>query len=189
MKNLNGDEEPVAGNLLVSEPFLIDSAFKRTVILLCEHNKEGSVGFILNKKLNVSLKDVMEGDIDMDIPLHLGGPVQKNTLHFIHSSEIKLPNSLDLGNGICWGGSFEIVMEQIENKTIDIDQFRFFLGYSGWGEGQLEDELEANSWILSNASTDLIFNNDEEVLWKRILENMGGNFKRMSNYPESPFLN
>jgi putative transcriptional regulator len=184
-------DKPEAGKVLISEPFLFDSNFKRSVILLCEHNDEnGSLGFILNKQLKISLKDVMDVDTPLTIPLFLGGPVQNNTLHYIHSDITQAGESVDLGNGIYWGGNFEELIPKLELGILEVEKYKFFLGYSGWGKGQLQDELDINSWIVSNASRDIIFGDLKNgMLWKSTLQNMGGSYRLLSNSPENPFLN
>jgi putative transcriptional regulator len=184
-------EKPAAGKILLSEPFLFDSNFKRSVILLCEHDKEnGSLGFILNRQLDITIKDVMDIDTMLNIPLYKGGPVQNNTLHYIHCDPDHSDESVDLGNGIFWGGNFEELIPKLELGTLDPAKYRFFLGYSGWGKGQLEEELEINSWIVSDATKILVFGSlTNGMLWKDTLKSMGGSYKLLSNYPENPFLN
>ena len=180
---------PEAGKLLVSEPFLGDYNFKRSVILLCSHDESGSVGFILNKKLDMSLKDVIELEEYVDIPLYLGGPVQNNTLHYIHSDKSLAESSQKIGENLYWGGDFEKVMELLNTNALDKDKFRFFLGYSGWGKEQLEMEMEIKTWIVADASADIVFQEDDQQLWRNVLRNRGGAYKIMSNSPDSPQLN
>jgi putative transcriptional regulator len=187
----NTGDKPEAGKALISEPFLFDTNFKRSVILLCEHDEEnGTLGFILNRKLDATLDEVMEIETSMKIPLYLGGPVQKNTLHYIHRDEEHLKDSIDLGNGIFWGGNFEELVPMIEMGVLDLDKYRFFLGYSGWGKGQLDDELEIKSWIVTDISQSMVFGDiTNGALWKDALNNLGGSYKILAKFPESPFLN
>jgi putative transcriptional regulator len=181
--------EPAPGRFLISEPFLYDINFKRSVILLCEHNKSGSLGFILNRQLDITMKDVMDIDTVLDIPLYMGGPVQNDTLHYIHRDKNFASSSIEIANGLYWGIDFQQIVPQLENNTLDVDNFRFFLGYSGWGAGQLKDELAINSWFVTPASAKLAFEEDHPKLWKTLLRNMGGSYKVLSNSPESPMLN
>src|SRR5688572_5918650 len=107
---------PAAGMLLISEPFLYDPNFNRSVILLCDYEEDGgSVGYILNKHLNVSLKDVLDFDFEAEIPLFLGGPVQQDTLHFVHRDERMAATSRAIGDNLYWGGDFELVREMLIN--------------------------------------------------------------------------
>jgi putative transcriptional regulator len=180
---------PASGRFLISEPFLYDINFKRSVILLCEHNKNGSLGFILNRQLDITLKDVMDIDTVLDIPLYMGGPVQNDTLHYIHRERSLASSSIEIASGLFWGIDFQQIVPLLENNTLDVDNFRFFLGYSGWGAGQLEDELAINSWFVTPANARLAFEEDYPKLWKTLLKNMGGTYKVLSNSPESPMLN
>lgn len=184
-------EKPAAGKALISEPFLFDSNFKKTVILLSEHDeKNGTMGFILNRKLDLTLSDVIDIDTKFTIPLYHGGPVQNDTLHYLHTDENHTGDSIDLGNGIFWGGDFESLRSKLELGILDTDKYRFFLGYSGWSKGQLDQELDIKSWFVTNINKDTVFGNETNgMLWKSTLKNMGGWYRLLSDSPESPFLN
>lgn len=186
-KNIN----PEKGDLIISEPFLPDSNFSRTVILLCEHNDDGSFGFVLNKVSNLRLSDVLRGiESKIDHQVYIGGPVQQNTLHFVHRLPNQLEDSIEVKNGLYWGGNFEQLKVILENDEVNSSEIKFFVGYSGWGEGQLMDEMKVNSWIVSkNAELEQVFNTKAETLWKQTLENMGGKYRMFSNYPVDPRLN
>jgi len=184
-------DTPAAGKALISEPFLYDANFKRTVILLCEHDKEtGTLGFILNRKLEITLSDVIDIETNAVIPLYHGGPVQNDTLHYLHSDENNAADSIDLGNGIYWGGNFDALRSGLELGILDTDKYRFFLGYSGWSKGQLEQELEIKSWFVTDINKEIVFGNSTNgTLWKNTLKGMGGWYRLLSDSPESPFLN
>jgi putative transcriptional regulator len=180
---------PERGRLLISEPFLPDPNFERTVVLLCEHNEEGSFGFVLNKPSILKVTEVMEDLADIDSVVYVGGPVQQDTLHFIHRNAT-LENAIEIVDKIYWGGSFENLMLLLETRQVDSKDIRFFLGYSGWGPGQLEAELDQDSWIVCDYVTDqLLFDTASDVMWRKALENMGGRFSVYSNYPVDPRLN
>ncbi len=181
--------KPEKGRLLISEPFLPDPNFERTVVLLCEHNEEGSFGFVLNKPSILKVNEVMEDLEQLDNLVYIGGPVQQDTMHFIHRN-VSIENAVEIVNGIYWGGSFENLMLLLDTSQATADDIRFFLGYSGWGPGQLNDELEQDSWIVCDFVSDqLLFDTSPEVMWKKALENMGGRFSVYSNYPVDPRLN
>lgn len=185
----NNNQKPQKGSLLISEPFLPDPNFERTVVLLCEHNEEGSFGFVLNKASAVTLEEIMEDVNDFKQPVYIGGPVQQDTLHFIHRAAY-LEGGVEISKGLYWGGNFEQLMILIDTKQIQADDFRFFVGYSGWGAGQLEDELKADSWIVANYATpQLVFDEKGENLWKVVLKQLGGRYNVYSNYPTDPRLN
>ena len=182
--------EPRKGDLLISEPFLTDPNFSRTVILLCEHNEEGSFGFVLNKPAKIKLNELIEGVGDRDDYIYIGGPVQQNTLQFIHKNDRLIEGGSEVQDGIFWGGDFEQMLAMMDSKLIIPDDIKFFIGYSGWAAGQLRSELEVNSWIISrNVKIEQIFNTDVETLWKEVLNTMGGKFKVVANFPVDPRLN
>lgn len=180
---------PAKGRLLLSEPFLPDPNFERTVVLLCEHNEKGSFGFVLNKPTATPLEDLVEDISDFKEIVHIGGPVERDTLHFIHKSG-DLEGGVDLGNGLFWGGNFRRLVSHINAKTIQGNDLKFFAGYSGWAEGQLQQELDANSWIVTpNATAKLVFDSGADMLWKKVLRELGGRYNVYSNYPTDPRLN
>ncbi|MFO7721148.1 MAG: YqgE/AlgH family protein, partial [Gillisia sp.] len=141
--------KPAKGLLLVAEPSIIgDASFNRSVILLAEHSESGSIGFILNKVLDFTLNDLIP-ELDKGFKVYNGGPVEQDNLYFIHKVPELIPESIEIANGIYWGGNFEVVKELILNDLINEKQIRFFLGYSGWDAQQLKDELDSNAWIIS----------------------------------------
>ena len=177
------------GRLLLSEPYLADPNFERTVILLTEHNNEGSVGFILNNPADTRLSEVMEDLKGLDSQIFIGGPVQQDTLHFIHKNA-ELEDAIELDNGLYWGGNFEQLLSMIELGKFAVEDIKFFLGYSGWSPDQLEDELKLNSWIVSDRiSQELIFETLPDQMWKRAMQELGGRFSVYSNYPADPRMN
>ena len=181
--------KPEKGRLLISEPFLPDPNFERTVVLLCEHNEEGSFGFVINKPSILKLAEVMDDLKSLDETVFVGGPVQQDTLHFLHRNP-NLENAVLIKDGIYWGGDFEGLIGMIETFQVKPADIRFYLGYSGWGPGQLETELEDDSWIVCDfISSGLLFDTEPEMIWKKALDNMGGRFSVYSNYPVDPRMN
>ncbi len=181
--------QPARGMLLLAEPYIFDPNFNRTVILLTEHNDEGSVGFILNKKLELGLADIIDLDTQADIPVYYGGPVQNNTLHFIHRDPAYAEGGFRITDDIYWGGSFEHIQQSIERGNFDTDDFRFFLGYSGWSVGQLASELHDKNWIVAPATVETLFEKKPFELWRGTMRSLGGSFRIMANSPENPHMN
>jgi putative transcriptional regulator len=177
------------GNLLIAEPFLGDPNFDRSVILICDHNEHGSFGFILNQTTDLMLGDVLEETIYQDIPLYLGGPVEKNTLHFIHRRPDLIEGGGKVANGVYWGGDFEQVKRLLNLSQITGEDIRFFIGYSGWGGGQLDEELSQDSWIIGQSKAELIFSIPVEGFWREVLKDMGGKYRSIAHYPTDPTLN
>jgi len=181
--------KPAAGRILISEPFLPDPNFERSIVLLCEHNEEGSLGFVLNRPTEWNVVDKIDDVKNFDGKLYVGGPVEQTSLNFIHRYPA-LEESTPLGNGIYFGGNFEKLFFLLETKQIDTADVRFFMGYSGWAAGQLGEELDVDSWIVSDkVDEDLIFDTDPALLWKKTLQKMGGRFTVYSNYPADPRMN
>ena len=181
--------EPAAGILLIAEPFLKDPNFLRTVVLLCEHQEQGSFGFVLNKQIGQTL-DELVGDMEgHQIPVYYGGPVQMNTIHFLHQYSELIPESVKVTDDIYWGGNFETVIALIKSKSLDLKKIKFFIGYSGWGDGQLNAEMKENSWLTVAANSRLVFNTDYDKIWKVSLQELGGEYEMMINYPIDPQLN
>jgi putative transcriptional regulator len=181
--------EPAVGRLLISEPFLEDPNFKRTVVLLCDHNEEGSFGFVLNRALDLRVGDFMDDVPDTDAIVSFGGPVQNDGLFYIHTLGERIPNSIPVMNGLFMGGDFESLRELLNTGEADRTNVRFFVGYSGWGSGQLEGEMEANSWIVAKSDVPTIMKADSEEAWGDILRSMGKRYSVLANFPDDPSLN
>ncbi len=180
---------PAKGRILVSEPYLLDPNFERSIILLCDHNQDGSFGFVLNKPSNSNIGELLEGIKNFDLPVFIGGPVEQNTLHFIHRYQA-LEGAAEICDGIFWGGDFERLLFLLETKQVLPEDLKLFLGYSGWEAGQLDEELNADSWMVSDRVDDeLLFETDAEKMWQKALKSMGGRFSVYSNYPIDPRLN
>lgn len=185
----NNNLHPSDGCILVSEPHLPDSNFDRTVILLCKHDDMGSFGFILNRPSKVRIKDIIKDADDVEVPVYIGGPVEQNTLHFIHKDEA-LSDAEMVSDNLYWGGNFDLMLSWLHDKIVVDNDVRFFLGYSGWSEGQLMEEINENSWMVFKPdSTDFIFETSPEDMWKAVLKKMGGRFSMYAKYPEDPRLN
>jgi len=176
------------GVLLIAHPMLGDPNFRRTVVLICEHSPEGSFGLILNRPLDVELGEIVEGLAGHDL-LSLGGPVQQDTLHFLHRHDDVLEGAIPVMDGVHWGGDFEMVKTLVWAEQATRRDLRFFLGYAGWSSGQLEDEVEEGGWFLAPATDDLIFQEDPHRLWRTVLRRMGGEYALLANFPDDPRMN
>ena len=180
---------PARGTLLIANPFLKDPNFIRSVIFICEHKQEGSFGFVLNKKYTANLGELVPELEAYDIPVYYGGPVQKDTIHFLHQYPDLIPGGEEVLNGVYWGGNFESLISYVKNNDIDFNKIRFFIGYSGWSEGQLDGEMEEKSWLTVDAIRKLIFHKHPEEIWKDSLKHLGGDYEMMINFPLDPQLN
>jgi putative transcriptional regulator len=180
--------EPAAGALLIADPFLKDPNFMRTVVFLTEHGEEGTVGFVINRQFENTLDELIP-EIDLKLPVYFGGPVQPNTIHFLHRYPEEIPGGIEVMPGVFWGGEFDCVVELINSKEIDVDKIRFYIGYSGWSAGQLDAERNEKTWLTVEAARHLIFHKNAEEIWKDALKHLGGEYEMMINFPIDPQLN
>ena len=183
------DKIPEKGRLLISEPFLPDTFFNRTLVYLTEHNEKGSVGFIINKSINIKVSDALEGFPGWDEKLTMGGPVAPDTLHYLHTLGNIVPNSVWVADNIYWGGDIEVVKDLIKTSKAGSGDIRFFLGYSGWGEGQLERELQENSWIIADVAPEVVMKYRKDDSWKIVLRSLKKKYRLWAEFPESPEMN
>ncbi len=181
--------EPEKGKLLISEPFLGDYYFKRAVVLLVDHSKEGSFGIILNKPLSVELSEVVKDFPNFDAQVFLGGPVEEDNLFFIHTLGDQIEGSIEILEGLYWGGNLEIVKEMMLLKKITSAQIRFYIGYSGWSPNQLDEELKRNSWVVSRTKSTYLLDVNPSDLWKSSLEKLGGDYSYWPKFPDDPMDN
>jgi len=180
--------KPRQGIILISEPSLQDFYFRQAIVLLAEHNEEGTFGVIINKPIEVRLPDVVKDFPDFDCQLFLGGPVKTDSLFFIHTRK-EIGHTMEIMKGLYWGGDLNLIREMIEEGKISVNEIRFYVGYSGWHPNQLDREINEKSWILSHASIDEVINNDPEKLWKSHLKSMGKDYAIWANFPNDPSLN
>jgi putative transcriptional regulator len=181
--------QPGPGILLIADPFLKDPHFLRTVVLLCEHKDEGSFGFVLNKKMEQTLDRVMNDFEGFELPVYYGGPVQTDSIHFIHQYPDLIPDAVAVTSDIYWGGNFETATTLIKNNSINLNKIKFFIGYSGWGNGQLKNELNEKTWLTVDAVKNVVFNTQPTEVWKASLQHLGGDYEMLINFPLDPQLN
>lgn len=179
---------PATGRLLIAEPMLGDPSFARSVVLLCEHGPDGTVGFSLNRPTEHTLGDLLPELYTPLLPVFQGGPVQLDTLHMLHRTPLAFGGT-EVADGVYWGGSYEALQESVLHNSYQPIDLRLFVGYSGWGAGQLDKELEDGSWIVANVSPELIFETDPEELWRRAIESLGPEFAYLTIMPINPQLN
>ena len=181
---------PSRGKVLISEPFLYDEMFGRSVILLVDHSTDGTMGLVLNKPLPLSLNDVLKEFKDIsNIPIYKGGPLSTDTLFYLHTLK-DVEDSLQIGKGVYLNGDFDAIRRYILQGN-DIDgKIRFFLGYSGWEHDQLCQEIEENTWLIgSTGISSLMDEKGSAELWKNVLGQLGGKYEIWSRFPQIPTLN
>lgn len=181
--------QPETGVLLIADPFLKDPNFLRTVVFLCEHREEGSFGFVLNRQYASTIDELVPELEGFRLPVYYGGPVQQDTIHFLHQYPDSIPGGQEVTRGVYWGGDFGSMTELIKSGDINLDKIRFYIGYSGWGSGQLDDEMKEKSWLTVQATPRLIFHPHHQEIWRDSLKQLGGDYEMMINFPIDPQLN
>ena len=175
---------PQKGKVLISQPFMSDGCFKRSVVLLTEYSESGAIGFVLNKWLQVTIGTVMADFPAEESVLSIGGPVAANTLHYLHTFD-NIPDAIEVVNGIYWGGNIDVIRKLLSVSIMKPDDIRFFLGYSGWSDGQLDNELKNDSWLVGDIRPAQIIHPSYD-LWQESVRNMGEKYQLWTTFPENP---
>jgi putative transcriptional regulator len=168
--------DPGPGILLIADPFLKDPNFKRTVV-------------VLNRTYDYTLDELINSAEDLKLPVYYGGPVQMDTIHFLHQYPNEIPGGTEVSKGIYWGGDFETAINMIRNGEVDTTKIRFYIGYSGWARGQLDGELKEKSWLTAEATRRIAFHGEVNETWKDAIRLLGGEYEMMINFPIDPQLN
>lgn len=178
------------GDILISEPFLADPNFSRSVILITEYKPaEGAFGFVLNKPTELEIGDIIDNFSSDKHIFYQGGPVNPETMFFVHNQGEVIPDSHFIAEGLWWSGDYEELIALINQGKIGSSDVKFFGGYSGWAIGQLEDEIKARSWIIGKLTATEILSHPSSDLWKTSLKHLGSKFSIIANFPENPELN
>ncbi len=181
---------PQVGKILIASPFLDNTAFERTVILLLT-NENGFMGIVMNKishspaTANSLLDNLKDGP---SIPLYDGGIVDKDVLFCVHKNR-RVKNSLWLKDNLFVNGDFTQIEEMAKKEKTLNKKARFYIGYAGWSEGQLEQEIMDGSWVVSNADVDLLFADDISQMWSTALKRMGEPYSIWAQFPLGPLFN
>ena len=177
------------GRLLISEPSLSDPIFFKSVILITHHSNDESIGLVLNQGTKIQLKQIINNVPMGDFPVYIGGPVEKNSIQFIHTLGDVISKSQKIAEGLYWGGVFEEVIQLMAENKISKNQIRFFAGYSGWGEGQLNDEIREHGWITHKLDIELCMKYSTEDLWSDLIKTKSQRYAVWANMPKDPSLN
>lgn len=177
------------GFLLIAEPFLKDLDFQRSVVLICEHQHEGTFGLAINKPIDFEIAEQVEELEAYNNLIFNGGPVNREHIHFLHVFPNLIPGGELISDNIYWGGDFEIAIHLIQNNEIDPDGIKFFVGYAGWAEGQLKKEIDEKSWLITSATRDIVFHKNHAKIWGKAVKKLGTDFHSIINYPLDPSFN
>lgn len=180
---------PAPGTLLVSGPFLADPYFRRSVILLCMHDTEGSFGLVLNRPIDMAVSDLMEDMPAVSSSVGIGGPVQSGDLFYLHTLGPRIEGSMQVVDGIHMGGDYDQLRAMLRAAPKLAKHVRFFVGYSGWGADQLNTEIEQRSWLIHPANKRAVMSPRAKDLWADTLRTMGPAYAPLANFPEDPSLN
>lgn len=174
------------GSILIAEPFMVDPNFKRSVVAVCDYTEEeGTVGFVLNKPLGLQINELITDFPSFEAAVHFGGPVQTDSIHYVHNIGDLLENSTKVIDGVWWGGDFEKLKFLIRSDMVQPHNIRFFVGYSGWSPGQLEEEMAYGSWVLSDLDANYLFKSKPKKLWKQVLKNIGDTHSVIAQMPDT----
>lgn len=180
---------PQKGRILIAEPFLPGNYFSRSVVFLVAHSDKGSVGFILNKEIDFEIQDVFPDFPEFEAKVFLGGPVATDSIYYIHKLGNKLPGSINVLGNLYWGGDFEVLKGKIIAGVIQPDDIHFFLGYSGWDAGQLENELKEDSWLVTDVDEEAVMKEFDDESWTDFAKKAGTRYSIWEHFPENPTLN
>jgi putative transcriptional regulator len=187
--SFKNNEPTNKGSILISDPFSDDVYFGRSVVLICEHNDEGTFGFVLNNYIDVDLHQLDDNFPNINARISFGGPVSKENLYYIHSFS-NITNTLEIREGLYYGGDFDEITDRIKDAKNPNKEIRFFVGYSGWSPSQLDEEIKNESWITANnISTEDILDTKLDDLWRICLEKQGQRFQLMTKFPRNPMDN
>jgi putative transcriptional regulator len=187
--------QPRAGQFLLSEPFLTDPWFGRKVVFLCDHDAEGSMGFVLDNGMGRNLTSLLPDaeDWHVDHEVHCGGPIHEDSLFYIHRLGDQIKESIPVLPGLWMGGDFDALKAVLDQGNVDTSQVRFFAGYSGWTTGQLEHEMSGNSWYVHDLPLEqklgVVMNAEPQDLWAKLLASKGPEFEKVIGLPQDPSLN
>ena len=178
--------KPADGRILISEPLMNDFFFGRSVVLLIEHiESSGTFGVVMNKPMKFNISRISNQFPDFDAPVFLGGPVAKEQIFFIHTLGVCIPDSVKIIDGLFWGGDVEALSMLVTSGIANSSNVRFFLGYSGWDSGQLQSELQRNSWIVGNSITPILMETRPENLWQTCVDRMGKEYESWRRFPQN----
>ncbi len=175
---------PSKGSILLSEPFLQDPHFERSVVLMCEHSDAESFGFVLNHTANVQLHELID-IAPTSIPVFIGGPVAENGLFYLHTF-MDIESSEEILPGLFFGGDLTEIFELLNADEKNKEKVRFFIGYSGWSKGQLAQEIKERAWIcVNNITIETLLSVPVSTLWKKCMSIQGEQFQTFALFPKN----
>lgn len=158
----------VPGNIIISTSLLNNTNFEKAVIVIAEHNDQGSLGFIINQPFTRSFNELEEFKHSIPVPLFTGGPVQDDMLYFLHRRADLISNSQLIDGDVYLYGDFKAAVQLLNTGVLPVADVKLMIGYCGWDAKELEAEIAEGSWLLTNATVDLVFDEEPELLWGKL---------------------
>ena len=188
-KIISNNIKPKKGRILIAEPFLPGNYFNRAIVFLVAYSEKGAVGFILNKKVDYPIHDIITDFPEFNSNVYIGGPVATDSVYYIHTLGKRISGSIQVSENLYWGGDFDELKNLITRGQVQPADVRFFLGYSGWDSGQLEEELKENSWLVNDINENLVLKDLSQSSWFDFVKMVGKQYKVWEHFPENPALN
>jgi putative transcriptional regulator len=182
---INETKKIEAGSILVAQPFWNEEMYQRVVALVIEHNSRGTTGILLNRKSNLLISEAIPS-LDIMKPLYYGGAFQTKIISYLHRN-MNIPDSVYLGNGIFWGGNFDVISGMISQQKIKNKDINFYAGFTNWAAGQLEIEVINSKWWVCETNADELFSIESDELWEESLEQCGNSYAMFKNIPDPSF--
>ncbi len=176
------------GDLLVAPPNQLSPPFDRALVVICMHDSNGSLGFVINRKKDFDLGRLIACDRPRQ-GVYFGGPVEENSLACLHQHSSFVQGAIPFTDELSFNLDVGAVLGALRDEIIQPWQVRFFVGYAGWAPGQLEEELKAGWWFVTRGNKELVFHPKSNILWRTVLRKMGGEYALVANFPDDPMLN
>ncbi len=177
------------GSFLIANPVLPDPNFSRTVVLLCNHNEEGSFGLVINRNSGLKSTEVFASSellTGYEGEVFIGGPVAPSQVFYLCRSSRSLPEMEEVCPGVHMGMSWEALETVLPDLPNPNEDLRFYMGYSGWGSGQLAGEMDQRSWLTCNASDPFVFTSPEQHIWPKVVQSLGKDYEYLLHAPVDP---
>jgi putative transcriptional regulator len=185
--NFQSTLKPKQGTLLIAEPFADDDYFRRSVVLVCNHNKKGTFGFVLNNYIEVDFNELSEEKLKISTRVSVGGPVDTNNLYFIHRYGERIEDSIKITDEFWLAGDYQKLIKLLRKEKEPEKFARFFLGYAGWTENQLEQEIKKKFWVVMDLSPEIqLMDTMIEDLWNDCLTRLGRRYEIFKHFPLNP---
>jgi len=180
------------GSFLIANPVLPDPNFSRTVVLMCNHDEQGSFGLVVNRKADLDATEILQSinfPGSAEYELYVGGPVSPAQMFYLYRSTKEIMGADHVCEDIFVGMRLDMLSEVVESVNDPKRDIRFYVGYSGWGAGQLAGEMERKSWLTCDAKSEFVFHEDESKIWAGAVKSLGEEYEYLLNAPVNPQWN